>query len=351
VAFAAEPIRGFEEESMPQRVIKIILPGSHGKAALDLLGGQDKLVYWQEESSETNFVASALTDSGRSEAVMDLFEKQFSSVEGFKLILFPVEASIPRMDAPEEEAAQASAMHSETERKKASRISREELYSDVVDSTRFSSTFVLMTVLSTVVVAIGLLKNNVAVIIGAMVIAPLLGPNVALALSTNLAENKLGFNALKTLTAGVLIALLLSAGMGYFYDTDPNIPEIAMRTRAHFSDIILALASGCAGVLAFTTGLSSAVIGVMVAVALLPPLAVCGLLLGTGHFGMAVGAFLLFTTNINLAGVTTFLFQGVSPRNWWEADKAKKATRKALAVWTATLVVLAAIILLWQMRS
>lgn len=83
---------------MPQRVIKIILPGEHGKEALELLESQDKLIFWQEELSGSNFVASALTDLGNSETLMDLFEKQFSSVEGFKLILFPVEASIPRMD-------------------------------------------------------------------------------------------------------------------------------------------------------------------------------------------------------------------------------------------------------------
>ena len=141
--------------------------------------------------------------------------------------------------------------------------------------------------------------------------------------------------------------------MGYFFKTDPTIPEIATRTRANLSDIILALASGCAGVLAFTTGLSSAVIGVMVAVELLPPLTVCGLLLGTGQIKEAIGALLLFITNIiciNLAGVITFLFQGVSPRVWWEADKAKKATRKALVLWTIILIVLAVTIFLWQTK-
>lgn len=336
---------------MPQRVIKIILPENQRKNALELLEGQENLSFWLEESSGVNFVASVLIDSGRSETIMDLFEKRFSSVEGFKLILFPVEASILRVETPDEHDSVSSQDKTRTEQKTALRISREELYSDIVDSTKLSNIFILMTVLSTVVVAIGLLKNNVAVIIGAMVIAPFLGPNVALALSTNLADDKLGLNALKTLLSGIIIVLLLSASMGYFFEADPMIPEIASRTRASLSDIILALASGCAGVLAFTTGASSAVIGVMVAVALLPPLTVSGLLLGTGKLPEAIGAFLLFITNIiciNLAGVITFLFQGVSPRAWWEADKAKKATRKALAIWSMILVVLALIIFLWQ---
>jgi uncharacterized hydrophobic protein (TIGR00341 family) len=338
---------------MPQRAIKIILPENYGKQALKLLESQKNLIFWLEESSGGNFVASALTDSGRSETIMDLFEKRFSSVKGFKLILFPVEASIPRADTDDEHVSTPVNGKTKTDQKTAFRISREELYSDIVDSTKLSNIFVLMTTLSTVVVAIGLLKNNVAVIIGAMVIAPFLGPNVALSLSTNLADDKLGLNALKTLLSGILIVLLLSACMGYFFDTDLTIPEIATRTQANLSDIILALASGCAGVLAFTTGASSAVIGVMVAVALLPPLAVCGLLLGSGQFSEAIGAFLLFITNIiciNLAGVITFLVQGVSPRDWWEADKAKKATRKAMTLWSIILAALAVIIFLWQTK-
>ena len=336
---------------MPLRLIKIILPENYGKQALELLESQDNIDFWQEESSGGNFVVSALMDSGLTETIMDLFEKKFSSVEGFKLILLPVEASIPRNDIPDK--AKTPLHHNETqkEQKIAIRISREELYSDIVDSTRLSKIFVLMTILSTVVAAIGLLKDNVAVIIGAMVIAPFLGPNVALALSTNLADEKLGVRALKTLLSGILIVLLLTTAMGYFFETNPNIHEIATRTHADLSDIILALASGCAGVLAYTTGASSAVIGVMVAVALLPPLAVCGLLLGSGQFSDAFGAFLLFTTNticINLAGVTTLLVQGISPRIWWEADRAKKAARKALILWSIILAVLAAIIFLWQ---
>ena len=87
---------------MPQRVIKIILPEDEGKQALDMLEAQENLSFWLEESSGENFVVSALTDSERSETIMDLFEKRFSSVEGFKLFLFPVAASIPRSETGDE---------------------------------------------------------------------------------------------------------------------------------------------------------------------------------------------------------------------------------------------------------
>ena len=333
---------------MPERVIKIILPKDKAKDAIALLESQEKLTYWQEGLSVKNFVASVLIDSAQSELVMDLFEKKFSKVSGFKLILFPVEASIPR---PKDEKKKSTSVEEKKEKKSKLRISREELYSDIVDGTKLNNVFILMTILSTVVVAIGLLKNNVAVIIGAMVIAPFLGPNVALALSSVIAEKKLGADAMKTLAVGGLIVVLLSAGIGLTINIDTGIIEISSRTSLGFGDIILALASGAAGVLAFTTGASAAVIGVMVAVALLPPLTVFGLLLGAGEYTLAAGALLLFITNVicvNLAGIGTFLFQGVSPRTWYAADKAKKATRKSLVLWVITLALLATIIYFWS---
>ncbi len=330
---------------MPERVIKIILPRDQSENAIELLENQDNLTFWQEELSGKNFVASILLDSLQSESIMDLFEKKFSKTKGFNLILFPVEASIPRS----KETKESKSTNVKEDKKSKMRISREELYSDIVDSTKLNNVFIMMTFLSTVVVAIGLLKNNVAVIIGAMVIAPFLGPNVALALSSVLAEKKLGMDAMKTLLTGGFIVVGLSAGTGVFFNVDPNISEIASRTSADLPDIILALASGAAGVLAFTAGASTAVIGVMVAVALLPPLTVFGLLLGSGDIKLATGAFLLFMINIicvNLAGIATFLFQGVSPRTWWAADKAKKATRRSLVLWILTLALLIAIMLL-----
>lgn len=114
--------------------------------------------------------------------------------------------------------------------------------------------------------------------------------------------------------------------------------------------IVIALAAGSAGVLAFTRGVPATIVGVMVAVALLPPLVDVGLLLGAGYMQLAVGAAILTVTNlicINLAGVLTFLVQGVRPRSWWEEKKAKKATRIAIAVWLALLVIFAVIIWYW----
>ena len=208
-------------------------------------------------------------------------------------------------------------------------------------------------VLSTLVAAIGLVRGDIAVIIGAMVIAPLLGPNVALALAVTLGDGTLAVRALKTIAAGVATAAVVSVLMGVILPVDPSVPEIASRTDASFSDLALALAAGSAGALAFTTGIPTALIGVMVAVALLPPLATTGLLLGAGQIGPAAGAGLLVLTNvacINLAGIVTFLAQRVRPRTWWEEKRAKRATKIAVALWLVVLAVLAtAIGLIWYL--
>ena len=333
---------------MAQRLIKIVLPEERGKEAQELLRERENISFWQEELADGSSVISVLADSRSSEEIMDLLEQKYRGLSGFQIVLLPVEASVPHVEKEKRERANEVAAEGEKARL---RISREELYSDIADGAELSKVYISMMVLATVVAAIGLMKDNVAVIIGAMVIAPFLGPNVALALSANLADRGLGFSALRTLLSGILVVLLLSAGMGYLFDPNPDIHEIAARTSLDLSDIILAFASGCAGVIAFTTGTSAAVIGVMVAVALLPPLTVCGLMLGAGWIPESIAAFLLFLNNIiciNLAGVMTFLIQGVSPRAWWEADRAKKSTRWALALWSLILLALAVVIYLWQ---
>lgn len=324
---------------MAQRVLKIILPKNEKTHALEILQEHEDTVFWQEESSEKNFIVSALTEAGNSEKIMDSFERNYSATEGFRLIVFPVEASIPRTDNKENNHKEEKANGEKTTEVRL-RISREELYSDIVDSTRLSSTFIFMTILSTLVVAVGLETNNVAVIIGAMVIAPFLGPNVALALSTCLADKGLAINTVKTLGTGIALVIVLTIAWGIIADINPLVPEISARTQVTLQDIIVALASGCAGVLAFTTGAPATVIGVMVAVALLPPLTVFGMLFGSGNFPEAFGALLLFSANIiciNLAGVTTFYFQGVTPRIWWEASKAKRAAKTAFLIWSVLL--------------
>jgi uncharacterized hydrophobic protein (TIGR00341 family) len=156
---------------------------------------------------------------------------------------------------------------------------------------------------------------------------------VALSLRTTLGDLSLLRHALLTALAGIATTMVFSVIIGVLVHVNPASPEVASRNGVGLGDVAVALASGCAGALAFTTGVSATLIGVMVAVALLPPLLTFGLLLGGGHSAFAMGALSLFLMNlicVNLAGVMTFLVQGIRPAIWWEKDRAVKATRLAI---------------------
>lgn len=333
---------------MALRLMEIIIPKENVAETHQLLEAAPIQGIWEESDAESKVLFKVLLPVEKTENVMDILEQRFSHTEGFSLVLLPVEASLPR---PEKE--EKPAIETKKPEKKSGilplRVSREEVYADVQESSEVNSTFIAMVILSAIVAAIGLLQSNTAVIIGAMVIAPLLGPNVALALATTLGDYTLGKNAIKVNLTGFAIALIFSVLLGSVMTVDPTTPEILARTVVSQMDIILAIASGCAGALAFTTAASGTLIGVMVAVALLPPLVTFGILLGAAQFELAFSAFLLLMINlicVNLAGVLTFLLQGIRPRQWWEAQKARRLTRYAIGIWTTLLVLLAFIIYL-----
>jgi len=334
---------------MALRLLEMVLQEKDRADVRELLETCKVIEHRQIRLADGEVLVRILLDAEQSETVLDLLEKRYTSDEGNRVVVLPVEATLPRAKAEPEPEATAPSEQSPSEEKTPERIGREELYEDIKNGAQLTRVYFAMVALSTVVAAIGLNYNSVAVIIGAMVIAPLLGPNVALSLGITLGDLSLLRRGLMTALAGVAAALALSVLIGMLLNVDSTLSELASRTRVGLGDIVLALASGCAGVLAFTTGVSAALIGVMVAVALLPPLVTSGLLLGGGHPTLAMGAFSLFLVNlicVNLAGVTTFWVQGIKPTRWLERDRAEIATRIAIALSVVLLAVLFGTILL-----
>ena len=335
---------------MALRLIQVFLPTTQQEALHALIRDHAIQETWEDRLTEGRVLVQMIASAVETELLLDEIQRKFGHMDGFRILLLPVEATIPRPEAKETPVPKK--VQSEAPKRsasKAERISREELYADIEGSTRLSWVFTVMIILSSVVATIGIVRSNVAVVIGAMVIAPLLGPNVALSLATTLGDKGLARRSVKTTIVGILVGLLFAGVVGMIFRVDPAIPEIASRTVVGIGDIVLALAAGSAAVLAFTSGAPAALIGVMVAVALLPPLVTLGMLLGAGFWREAWGALLLLLTNlicINLSGVLTFLVQGVRPLTWWEANQAKKAARNAILIWVTMLLVLAAVITL-----
>lgn len=338
---------------MALRLVEVTLPGDELDELSGLLDEVTLVDLHVWKAGGDSGMAHILLDAQYAETVSDMLVDRYGQRDDFRIVLLSVEATVPQVEPPEEEQAQESEEGEEGESKGTQRVSREELYEDLSEASGLTPVYVVMVALSTVVAAVGLTRGDVAIVIGAMVIAPLLGPNVALSLAATLGDTGLARRSLKAIAAGLATAGALALLLGALFGADPSVPEIASRTHAQVGDIALALAAGAAGALAFTSAVPGVVVGVMVAVALLPPLVVAGLLAGAGHYRVATGAMILLLTNvtcINLAAIATFLLQKIRPRTWWEADRAKKATRLAVITWIVLLAVLLTLILLGQVE-
>lgn len=272
-----------------------------------------------------------LVSDDRLQSVLDTLQNVLGAQPTARIVVLPVETSLPKPD--EEKRKQEDS----------ATAAREALYDGVEKSAQLDVNFVVLVFLSTVVAAIGLIENNIAVVIGAMVIAPLLGPNLALSFGTALGDIYLMRKSAKTLFAGIALAVVVSAVLGMLWPTDMTSPELMSRTEAELDSVALALASGAAAALSLTTGLSSVLVGVMVAVALLPPAATLGLMLGQENIAPAVGAGCLLVINIvcvNLASKVVFVVKGISPRTWLEKEKAKRAMVVYILGWLVILLLL-----------
>ena len=239
---------------MALRLIEVVLREEDGEDVRELLRECEVLEHRQIRLVGEKVMVRILLDAEHSETVLDLLEKRYIGKEGNRVVILPVEATLPRAQAEPEPEAAAPSKQSPLEEKSPERIGREELYEDIKNGAQLTRVYFAMVALSTMVAAIGLNHNSVAVIIGAMVIAPLLGPNVALSLGITLGDLSLLRSGLTTALAGVAAALALSVLVGMLLNVDPTLSELASRTRVGLGDIVLALASGCAGALAFTAG-------------------------------------------------------------------------------------------------
>ncbi len=272
-----------------------------------------------------------IVDDAQVQAVTDALQTILGAQPYARILVVAVETALPRT---EEEIRK---------RERKATAARDALYDSVAKDARLDANFVLLAVLSTVVASIGLIENDVAVVIGAMVIAPLLGPNLALGLGAALGDGHLIRRALITTAVGIGLACLLGLAIGFLWPFDISGPELLGRTVAGFDSIALALASGTAAALSLTNGLSSVLVGVMVAVALLPPAATIGLTLSQGRLDLATGAALLLAINlvcVNLATKLVLLVKGVRPRTFSEKIRARRTSFAYLMVWVVSLVVL-----------
>ncbi len=320
------------------KVIEVIADAGHLDTITGIADQQQISDRWQgPQSPDGRVCMRLLVEDGVRQTLLDRLQGALGSSDNARILVLPVEAALPR---PQDEEQKSTPPPSAT---------REELFDKVARNARLDSSFMLLVCLSTVVAAIGLVKDNVAAVIGAMVIAPLLGPNIALALGSALGDGPLMWQSLKTNLAGLCLAFFLSCLIGLAWPVDLASHELMSRTDVGLDSVALALASGAAAALSLTAGVSSVLVGVMVAVALLPPTAAAGLMLGSDQWAAAGGAGLLLAVNVvcvNLSAKLVMLVRGVRPRTWLEKRRARQSMTVYILVWLVSLSVLVAAILI-----
>jgi len=148
---------------MSLRLIEIVLSERYRKELVESLEKQKFIDIWQETIEESRIHLKILIPTEDSETVLDFLEKRFSHAEGFRIILLPVEASIPRPESEEKPKDESeTATESKKNVSKFIRISREELYADIEKTVRLSWTYVVMIVFSAIVASIAAKSNAIS---------------------------------------------------------------------------------------------------------------------------------------------------------------------------------------------
>lgn len=232
------------------------------------------------------------------------------------------------------------------------RIARQELHAKAEELMPERGTFAVMTVVSAVVAASGLFMDSAAVVVGSMIIAPLLGPAIAASVGTVTDDPELFSQGLKLQVYGVLLAVAGAAGFALIVKNARlvppgqhlvGIPQIRSRLSPDFLELAVALGAGIAGALSLSTGVSTAIVGALIAAALIPPVAIVGIGIAYLRPNVMIGSAVLVLVNlisINFAALATLWYMGYRPESWRRVRDVESRTVKRLGVLAAAILVL-----------
>ena len=329
------------------RMMFLTHPIDAKSAISGILKDWDSLDWTVIEAGEERMDVRVILPETDSQKLVDALQARLAPFKNWRLDIVPLEASI----GPKTEDADITTEKDKKDKPEQDPETalREEIYEDVATGAKINSTFLILTVLSAIVAALGMNANSVAVVIGAMVIAPLLGPLLAFSFASSIGDVELMGKASRTALAGLALGFATAFLVGLIAPIHLESPELISRTVVGLDSVVLALASGGAAALSVARGLPTTLVGVMVAVALLPPSAAVAMYLGAGEIGLSLRAGVLLATNIisvNIASMLVFALRGIRPRTWLERRSATRSRQINLAVW-GTLLAALIVLILW----
>lgn len=213
----------------------------------------------------------------------------------------------------------------------------QQLQAELLEESTISTTYLILIIGSCAIATFGLLSNSTAVIIGAMIIAPLMLPIRGLAFGALAGNLSLFRQGLIAVIIGTLVAVILAAELGLLTGISTFGSEVLSRSKPTLLDLGIAVAAGgISGYAKVQPKISASLAGTAIAVALMPPICVVGLGLAQANWSLSMGASLLYLTNllgITLSCMLTFLLAGCTP-----FKRAQKALGWAVALTSILLI-------------
>lgn len=227
-----------------------------------------------------------------------------------------------------------------------SKLSQEEVYSKAQESAAFNRPQWILMALSSAIASYGLMLDNIAVVIGAMMLAPVLSPIVSSSIAVTIGDTSLMKKGLFTAIGGVILAVTVSAlsVMPFTVEINSTMNTIV---SAGFPNLILSLFVGSAAALAFVTGYRDQIAGVAVAVALVPPLAATGIGLTLGDQLFTLNALSIAVINllsVLISGSISLKLLGFKPSTYYKKKNAEKL-KYILPISILLMAVVAAVLL------
>jgi uncharacterized hydrophobic protein (TIGR00341 family) len=215
----------------------------------------------------------------------------------------------------------------------------ERLISQTDKHVKLNKDTLTMALFATLVAFAGLLLDNVAIVIGAMLLSPLLGPLNAFAVNTNLGRIRKAaisqLSILGLLGAIIILSAVATILVSQFVSVPLNSGQIVLRMHASLPDIGIALVIGLAGGLALFVALPELLVGVAIAVAIVPPATVAGIGLALGNFGLFIGALALtfvYLIGLELGSSAMLRIRGVTPMRYYQKEEVRVKFAYSMAI-------------------
>ena len=329
------------------RLVQVTVPTGKREAVRETLDSFEVEYAVTEESGNRDVAAivSFPLPKEAVEEVLDALREAGIDEESTKVVLEAQTIVSRKFEALQEQYAEETKVDPAT-------IAREELLATVENLAPDIWNYVVLSIISAVVATAGILLDSPAVVVGSMVIAPLIGPAMATSVGSVVADQDLFVRGVSRQAIGFGVAIPAAAAFALFARAVNLVPpgidllaieQVSGRLSPDFLSLAVALGAGVAGALSLSTGVSTALVGVMIAAALIPPTAVIGIGIAWAMPQAVVGASVLVLVNvlsINLAALVVLWYEGYQPEDWFRLSEARSATIKRVAALAVAIAVL-----------